>query len=502
MIVRKPYAFFIKHFRLFHIVFVLLAFRLIVANISLFEFFDNYVSSTPMLVSSYIADSVKVNVIWGILLIIGLSILMGVLIYKKKDIKLYVIEIISYVFVTVLFVISNNIVNNLTNYLVDIRVVKAVHDILFASMFLEAIMIALLFTRATGFDIKRFDFASDYAKINATSEDREEVELNLDFDFNVFKTRFNKFIRNLKYFYLENKLVCLGIVCLALIIIIGSTYAYYKNSPYVNISSNVISANKYVVTLDKVFVDNKDMKRNMIDGSNFIIMKANVRLRGSSRNTFNTSNMMLLINQSSYTPLKKYNQYFEDFGKPYNDDVIEGSGDYYFVYSVPSSVDLTDIKFVYVDVNKYYQKNIDLIDLRNSNSHGNYSVGDLLTIKSSFMDDTDFKIDEVSFKEKFLVPYIYKSANNFYTSSYYVSPSINGNNDKSVMRVMSNACDFIGSYGKIYYDNKKSSVSLKKIETLKKSDYCYFETDYNVLRASNIYLELDVRGNLYKYYLK
>ena len=40
---------------------------------------------------------------------------MGVLIYKKKDIKLYVIEIISYVFVTVLFVISNNIVNNLTN---------------------------------------------------------------------------------------------------------------------------------------------------------------------------------------------------------------------------------------------------------------------------------------------------------------------------------------------------------------------------------------------------
>ena len=115
MIVRKPYAFFIKHFRLFHIIFVLLAFRLIVANISLFEFFDNYVSSTPMLVSSYIADSVKVNVIWGILFIIGLAILMGVLLYKKKDIKLYVIEIISYVFVTVLFVISNNIVNNLTN---------------------------------------------------------------------------------------------------------------------------------------------------------------------------------------------------------------------------------------------------------------------------------------------------------------------------------------------------------------------------------------------------
>ena len=502
MIIRKPYAFFIKHFRFFHIIFVLLAFKLIIDNISLFEFFDNYINTTPSIVSSYIAENTIVNIIWGILLVIGLIILLGVLIYKKKDVKLYIIEIISYILVTVLFFVANNTINNLTNYLVDIRIVKAIHDILFAFIFLEAILIALLFTRATGFDIKRFDFASDYAKINATSEDREEVELNLDFDFNVFKTKYNRFIRNLKYFYLENKLVCLGIVCLIFVITIGSSYAYYKNRTYVNVGGNVIKANKYVVTFDKFFVDNKDMKRNLIDGSNFIIMKANIKLRGSSRNTFNTSNMMLLINQSSYIPLKKYNQYFEDFGIPYNDDVIEESGDYYFVYSIPSSVDLVDIKFVYVDSNKYYQKNIDLIDLRDSNSYGSYSIGDNLIIKTAFMDDVNFKIDEVSFKNKFLVPYIYKSANNFYSSSYYVSPSIKGNNDKSVMRVISSTCDFIGSYGNIYYNNKKSSVSLKKIDTLKENDYCYFETDYNVLNASNIYLELNVRGNVYKYYLR
>ena len=502
MIIRKPYAFFIKHFRFFHIIFVLLAFKLIIDNISLFEFFDDYVSSTPSIVSSYIAENAVVSVIWGIILIIGLIILMGVLIYKKKDIKLYIIEIISYIFVTVLFVISNNTINNLTNYLVDIRVVKAIHDILLFCIFLEAIMIALLFTRATGFDIKRFDFASDYAKINASSEDREEVELNLDFDFNIFKTRFNRFIRNLKYFYLENKLVCIGIVCLVLVIVVNSTYSYFKNSSYVSVSDNVINANKYIVTLDRVFVDNKDMKRNLINGSNFIILRANIKLRGSSRNTFNTSNLMLLINQSSYTPLRKYNQYFEDFGVPYNDDVIDESGDYYFVYSVPSSVDLSDVKLLYVDTNKYYQKNIDLIDLRNSNSYGSYGVGDSLVIKTSFMDDFIFKIDEVSFKNKFLVPYIFKASNNFYSSSYYVSPSISGNNDKSVMRVISNACDFIGNYGKMYYNNSKSSVSLKRIDTLKDSDYCYFETDYSALRASNIYLELDVRGNVYKYYLK
>ena len=56
MIVRKPYAFFIKHFRLFHIIFLLIAFKLIVTNISLFEFFSDYISSNPSVISTFIVD--------------------------------------------------------------------------------------------------------------------------------------------------------------------------------------------------------------------------------------------------------------------------------------------------------------------------------------------------------------------------------------------------------------------------------------------------------------
>lgn len=502
MIVRKPYAFFIRHFRLFHVIFVLLAFMLIVSNISLFEFFDDYVSSTPSIISSYIVDSTYVNIIWNVLLIVGLAIVMGVLIYKKKDIRLYIVLIVVYVLVTILFVLANNLMSNLTRYLVDIRFVKAIHDFLLVTIFIQAIALGLIFTRATGFDIKKFDFARDYALLNVSGEDNEEVELDLEFDFNVFKTKVNKFIRNFKYFYLENKLVCIGIGVLFVICFFGSCYFYISNTSYVSVNGNIIRTSKYIIDIKDVFVDNADKSDNLIDGSNFIILKADIKLSYGTRNTFNTSNLMVFIGQKSFVPLKKYNQYFDDFGTAYNDEVIEGSGSYYFVYSIPSSISLDEIKLVYVDINKYYQKNLEYVDLRDNKVIGSYGIDDSILIENDFLKGIDFKIDEVSFKDKFLVPYIYKVSNEFYSSSYFVSPSISGNKDKSVIRFISNSCDIIDKYGVIYYDENKSSVSLKRINTLKSSDYCYYETDYNVINASTVFLELNIRGYLYKYYLK
>ena len=54
-------------------------------------------------------------------------------------------------------------------------------------------------------------------------------------------------------------------------------------------------------------------------------------------------------------------------------------------------------------------------------------------------------------------------------------------------------------------ENKEDAVALArkmKEVALRNDDYCYFETDKRVMNASNIYLKLSVRGNVYKYYLK
>ena len=222
----------------FHILFLILSFVIIVNNIGLFEFFDDYINATPTIVSSYITESAHVNILWPVLLLIGLLIVMGVLIYKKKSIKLYIAEIVTYSLILVLFIYSNNLMVQLTKYIVDIRKIKAIHDILFALCLVQPIMMALLFTRATGFDIKRFDFASDYAKLQTEETDREEVELILELDYNILKTKLNKIFRYTKYFYLENKILCFIIVISIGGLILGTTYAYVKTNQYVNVKNN------------------------------------------------------------------------------------------------------------------------------------------------------------------------------------------------------------------------------------------------------------------------
>ena len=502
MIVRKPYAFFIKHFRLFHIIFLFLAFLIIVGNITLFEFFDDYVTSNQTTVSTYIVEGARINVLWPILLIAGLSIVMGVLIYKKKSIKLYIIEIATYVLLTILFIVSNNIMNSLTEHLVDIRLVKAVHDILLVTCFVEAIMMAMLFTRATGFDIKKFDFEKDYARLQLSEADREEVELNLEFDGNVLKTKVNKILRHVKYFYFENKTLCYIIIASFVLLVTGSIITYVKTNTHIIVRNNNINASKFVIKYENAYIDNRNIRGNLINGNNFIVVKTNIRVKGTNALSFNIANILLYIGQKSYTPNKSNNQYFTDFGNGYDDSKIEGEKNFYFVYEIPSDVELKNLKLIYSDNNKYYEKKLDCIDLRNDKFMGSYTINESAKLQTKFIGDLDFKIDEVSIENKFLVPYIYKVNNKYYTSSYYVSSSINGNYDKSVIRFVSNDCNLIANYGTIYYDNRKSSVVLNKIQPLKNEEYCYFETDRDVVGASEIYLNLSLRGNVYKYYLK
>ena len=506
MIIRKPYAFFIKNFRLFHILFLFLSFILLSNTISLYEFFHKYISKTAVIISTFEISSVIVNCFWGVLLLIGLSIVMGVLIYKKKPIKFYLVQIIIYILVLILFVICNNSLNELTKYLVDIRVLKALHDILFVFCIVEAICMVLLFTRATSFDIKSFDFDKEYNALVADESDREEVEVAFDFDFNTIKTKVNKLVRDFKYFYLENKLVSLMLVGLGVIALIVSGIIYMKSSPYIKVSGNTISKGLYRLQYKGFYLDDSNIKNNIVDEKSLFII-ADVDIKTSSNRTFNTSNLMLYIDNDVYTPNSSYNQYFTDFGIGYNLQEIKKEGRYYFVYKIPKSVNLDKLQLVYHYNDDYYLKNIKYIDLRDDVNNGTYSIGDTIKIESKFLNSTDFVINEVDFKDKFLVPYIYKTGKVNYNSSFYVSPSISGNYDKSVMRISSNNCELITNYGELYYKENdtliKANVPLKQITNLKKNyDFCYYETDKEVVGAKDVLLKINVRGNIYNYYLK
>jgi len=505
LIIRKPYAFFIKNFKLFHFLFLFLSFLILSDSISMFEFLHDYTLKIPTLISTFEISSVLVNYFWIILLLLGLMVVMGVLIYKKKSIKFYIIQILVYISTFILLAMCNNYLNDLTRFLVDIRIIKALHDILFVFCIVEAISMVLLFTRATGFDIKSFDFDKEYTALVADESDREEVEVSLDLDINTVKTRINKTIRDLKYFYLENKLVSLILAGIGIICLIVMFSLYLKSRPYITVRGNTISYSSYVLNFKNFYVDDSNMGNNVVE-KNSLFVVVDMNIKSTYKTGFNTSNLMLRVGGNIYTPSSSYNQYFTDFGTGYNSQEIKGEERFYFVYKIPSDINLKNAEIVYNSGLNYYIKRIKLVDLRNDDFKGTYSVGDVVNLENYFDKQLDLKIDEVAFNDKFLVPYVFKTGKVNYNSSFYVSPSISGNYDKSIIRVESSNCDLISNYGNIYYEKDekliKSNVLLKEITTKKNYGYCYFETDKDVLQSDTVLLKINVRGNIYNYYLK
>ena len=92
MILRKPYAFFIKYFKLFHAVMAVLVAFLLYRSFTLYNFFRAYVTDYSSALNEFSPRSLLTMYSFIMLLtvIILTVILLAVMIYKKKPKGLYI----------------------------------------------------------------------------------------------------------------------------------------------------------------------------------------------------------------------------------------------------------------------------------------------------------------------------------------------------------------------------------------------------------------------------
>ena len=62
--------------------------------------------------------------------------------------------------------------------------------------------------RFLGIDLKKFGFKEDEEYLDIKEEDREEFEVNIEFDKDKITRNLKKFFRNVKYVYFEHQLIC------------------------------------------------------------------------------------------------------------------------------------------------------------------------------------------------------------------------------------------------------------------------------------------------------
>ena len=140
MILKKPYAFFIKMFKPIHLIMAALVMYLIYLNNKILSFLTEYLHSSINVVGENIKSEIFTNMLYIIpIIIIVLSfVILGIMFKKNKPIKFYFISIFIFIVVIVINFYASNFLGVMEESIVAIKSVKLIHDLVLINVALES----------------------------------------------------------------------------------------------------------------------------------------------------------------------------------------------------------------------------------------------------------------------------------------------------------------------------------------------------------------------------
>lgn len=343
MVLKKPYAFMIKHFRAIHLLLLVPIFYLIIKTRAIVYFFNNYVSFGYSINFSEVLTGISshyINILMyiSVILILIVFVAMSIILQKKdKPTKQYNICIIFYAVIFILITASFSLFNAVENDTLDDVFARFVRDIGFIVYLSEYVFAALTFIRGIGFNLKKFNFKSDLEDLEISSEDSEEFEFLVGRDIHEAKRNVRRFFRELRYYYLENKFIVNVIVVISVIGIGTFLYmnreikekVYKQNESFSFGSVNVKVTNSFISNLsNNGKVINKD--------KSYVIILLEIKNRFTASKDFNHENLGLIVNKKRVQPNISLGNYFSDYGNPYTGSSIKGetTNNYILVYEI------------------------------------------------------------------------------------------------------------------------------------------------------------------------
>lgn len=347
MILRRPYAFLIKHFRLIHLIlFVLLGYITYKAN-NILSFFKEYISNNGNVIfsaSEYISYFIFVAIIFTVVISIIVFLLMR---YKKKPKLFYVILSLVAIITGILFIYLYNNIKILEISVISGREVRLLRDISSINFWVLLLTCIPVLTRGLGFDIKKFNFSSDLAELKLEEKDSEEVEVSVDLSSDGVKRVGRRFFRELKYYYVDNKFI-LNIIFVVVGIVIILMYPF--NRYVVNrdlVEGEILGTKNFNIKIDDSFIS----ERNRTSRDSFyIILKVSV-IGKVSKYKLDMDELTIGSENNKYVPSLKYYYYFNDIGNGYRNNVLstDDYSEYILVYNIKNVDRDSDFVFEYLD---------------------------------------------------------------------------------------------------------------------------------------------------------
>ncbi|MCH5166778.1 MAG: hypothetical protein J1F35_02690 [Erysipelotrichales bacterium] len=342
MILRKPYAFIIRHFRMIHLMMLAcLAYLLILARDI------NKLFTTLQSTSTYIYAGADVyinhNVYYIILILLFLcGVVYWLLREKKKPTKLYLFLFIYGIILGVLFYYEFNLLATLQENVIEADQLILGRDISLIASLPNYAFIVICFIRGIGFNLKQFNFSKDIEELEIADKDSAEFEVLIGQNNYIYFRFIRRTIREIKYYILENK-IAISIFC-GILILFFSGYGIYYYNQYMKkmAASESTSVDNIAYTVKGSYMTSHDFNGNVINERyKYVVVDMIFYNSSTETKTLDLDKISLADGTLSYQPTLTKNQKFYDLGEPYNEGDIILSGESKnatLTFEIPASV--------------------------------------------------------------------------------------------------------------------------------------------------------------------
>lgn len=535
MILKKPYAFLIKHFRIIHLLLLVPIGYLISKTFRVAAFFRTYVSNNYTTnILNIAAEHISFYMYLAVLIIIGVVLAIYYLMrQKKKSTKLYFFILLYYIVLFVLIGVTYSILSNMEHNLITAQTARAYRDVSVVICLPQYFFFIYTLIRGIGFDIKKFDFANDLKDLEITDIDNEEFEFSLNVEGYKAKRTFRRFLRETKYYILENTFIFSCILAVFIIFIGTALYLNYGVYNKTYHMSDKMTHNYFNIQITDSIVTNLGLNGNVItEGKYYLVLQLQIENRTNYSQELDYTNFRLVLNGKNIYPTLDRGEFFIDYGIPYKQEKIKSKAkDYYVLVYEIDEAELT---------NEYTIKILESIDYKVGEIAAKYknivlnppkvseikeeevlTTGKIANLRKSTLGLTTFKVNSYQFRNSYTYDYDYCYSENRCTKlKDKITTNLSGTIEKTTLLILGmdysldegsifksvirTEEEFFNQFFSLRYqkDGSTKIVSLTNRTTKNMQNTLAFETRQEVLDADVIELLLTVRNHRYVFKLK
>ncbi len=320
MILKKPYAFLIKHFKIIHLLLSIPLLYLVIKTGAITSFFTsyinaNYVTNLINIAGTYINYVMYFAIIIVLLITLAIYFLMR---QKEKSTLFYFFLLSYYIALFILITFLYSAMNSIESATLTAQAARLYRDISFIAYIPQYLFLGYTILRGIGFNLKQFAFEDDMRQLEISDVDNEEFEVNIGKDLYKYKRGFRRFLREFKYYFLENKFVFLSFIIIVVISSLTIVYLNFEVYHKTYHQQQNISHNGLVFQVVDSVLSNRDLGGNIISNDKYFLAVAlKVNNRGTQSMVLDYQNFKIKKDNDYLVPTLDRGSYFIDLGIPY-----------------------------------------------------------------------------------------------------------------------------------------------------------------------------------------